>query len=279
MTIIIDGKKLQKEFLEHIKNDVALLPFKPVFCDVVVGNDPVSLQYVKMKQRTAESVGILFHEAFFKEDITTEELVGEIKKLNTVENMCGIIVQLPLPVTLDKQKVLDAIDPKLDVDYLGTEASNLFYAGDSFGTKGFPTAFAVLAIIHSLNLDFTDKKVVMLGQGQLVGKPVTASLRFLGVEPFVVTNDTPDKEKIIKEADVIISGIGQGKYITGSMIKEGVVLIDAGTSEEGTSIVGDVDQESVMGIAGALSPVPGGVGPVTVAMLLKNVLTVAQEKK
>jgi len=115
-----------------------------------------------------------------------------------------------------------------------------------------------------------------LGQGDLVGKPVTALLRFRGIEPSIVRSKTENKEQIIKEADVIISGIGKGKFITGDMIKEGVVLIDAGTSESNGGIVGDVDLESVNGVAGFISPVPGGVGPVTVAMLLKNVLKVAQ---
>jgi 5,10-methylene-tetrahydrofolate dehydrogenase/methenyl tetrahydrofolate cyclohydrolase len=133
-----------------------------------------------------------------------------------------------------------------------------------------------MAILESLNIDLKNKKIVVLGQGLLVGKPVTALLKSKGFSPFIVTNKTKNKKEIIKNADVIISGIGQGKYITGDMIKKGVVLIDAGTSESGSGLVGDVDLESVKDVAGYVSPVPGGVGPVTVAMLLNNVLTVAK---
>jgi methylenetetrahydrofolate dehydrogenase (NADP+)/methenyltetrahydrofolate cyclohydrolase len=279
MTQIIDGRKLQKEILETIKNEVASLAFQPVFTDVLVGNDPASAQYVRMKAKMAESVGIKFHNSNFPATITTEELIEEIKKLNEVENMCGIIVQLPLPVSIDKQLVLDAIDPALDVDCLGGVASMEFYSGVKERLHmGFPTALACMALLDSVNINLNDKKIAVLGQGLLVGKPVTALLEFRGISPSIVRSQTEDREKIIKESDVIISGIGRGGFIKGEMIKEGAVLIDAGTSEDGGSIVGDVDLESVKEVASFISPVPGGVGPVTVAMLLKNVLTVAKSK-
>jgi methylenetetrahydrofolate dehydrogenase (NADP+)/methenyltetrahydrofolate cyclohydrolase len=135
-----------------------------------------------------------------------------------------------------------------------------------------------MAVLESLNLDLENKKIVVLGQGMLVGKPVTALLNFKNLIPEIITSQTQNKEELIKQADIIISGIGKGKFITGEMIKEGVVLIDAGTSEIESGIVGDVDLESVKSIAGYVSPVPGGVGPVTVAMLLNNVLKVAKSK-
>lgn len=286
---IIDGKKLREEILAKIKIEVALLPFVPVFCDVLVGGDPASAQYVRMKNKTAESVGMKFHNASFPSLITTDELIEEIKKLNKVENMCGIIVQLPLPEHLDRRKILDAIDPVLDVDCLGAVASEEFYKGKS--DLGFPTALACMALLDSLHLDLegprqggASKKIAIIGQGELVGKPVVALLRFRGLTPEIITRKTENKEELIKNADVIISGTGHAKLITGDMIKNGAVLIDAGTSEsskrpaEGrASIVGDVDLESVKDIASFVSPVPGGVGPVTVAMLLQNVLKVAQK--
>ena len=188
--------------------------------------------------------------------------------------MCGIIVQLPLPSHIDKQAVFDNIDPKLDVDCLGSVASEKFYGGDA--SLGFPTALSCIALLDSINLDLVKKNVIVLGQGMLVGKPVTALLKFRGLNPLIVRSKTENKEKIIKEADIIISGIGRGKYITGNMIKFGAVLIDAGTSESEGGIVGDVDLESVKNVEGYVSPVPGGVGPMTVAMLLNNVLKVAK---
>jgi methylenetetrahydrofolate dehydrogenase (NADP+)/methenyltetrahydrofolate cyclohydrolase len=274
---IIDGKKLSIEILEKVKKEVAFLPFVPVFCDILVGDDPSSLQYVKMKAKKAESLGIKFHNANFPASITTEELVKEIKILNQMPHMCGIIIQLPLPESINKRIVLDAIDPSLDVDSLGTVASESLYHGQV--DLGFPTALACVTILDSLHLDLTDKKIVVLGQGMLVGKPVTALLKFRNLSPVVVTSKTPDKERIIREADIIISGIGKGKYIVDDMIKKGVVLIDAGTSESNGSIIGDIDLESVKDIASYVSPVPGGVGPVTVAMLLNNVLKVANKLK
>jgi len=274
-TTIIDGRKISKKILEEIKEEVANLPFKPIFCDVLVGDNPVSLQYVNMKRERALQLGINFHEAFFSSDITTEDLIKEIEKLNNIENMCGIIIQLPLPEGLDQQRVLDTVDPLLDVDCLGTVSSDKFYAGDSY--LGFPTALACMALIDSLDLDLKEKKIVVMGQGPLVGRPVSAllGLRNLNVEN--LRSKTERKEEILKEADVVISAIGKGKYIKGGMVKEGVVIIDAGSSESGSGIVGDVDLDEVTGVASFVSPVPGGVGPMTVAMLFRNVLKVAKK--
>ena len=280
-TKIIDGKKIRDEILAELKNEVAALSFQPVFCDVFVGENSVSKQYVDMKNKMAKQVGINFHDASFPANITTAELVKEIKILNTMPNICGIIVQMPIPDSLDQRQVLDAINPELDVDCLGTIASEKFYKGEE--GLGFPTALACVKILDFIDLDLkgtfftpSTRKIVVLGQGELVGKPVAALLRLSGLSPEVITRETKDKNEIIKQADVIISGMGDGKYITGDMIKKGVIIIDAGTSESRSGIVGDVDLESVKGIAGFVSPVPGGVGPVTVAMLLRNVLQVAE---
>jgi methylenetetrahydrofolate dehydrogenase (NADP+)/methenyltetrahydrofolate cyclohydrolase len=274
---IIDGKKLGEQILAKVKNEVAALSFQPVFCDVLVGNDPASVQYVKMKMFMAEKIGIHFHNATFHASINTNDLIKEIKILNKLPNMCGIIIQLPLSEHIDRQMVLDSIDPKLDVDCLGSIASEKFYNNEN--AIGYPTALACMVLLDSLNLDLKNKKIVVLGQGILVGKPVTALLKFRGLNPIVITSKTGNKEEFIKQADIVISGIGKGKYITGNMIKKGAVLIDAGTSESEGGIVGDIDLESVKDVAGYISPVPGGVGPMTVAMLLNNVLTVAKNLK
>jgi methylenetetrahydrofolate dehydrogenase (NADP+)/methenyltetrahydrofolate cyclohydrolase len=276
-TTIINGRQIRNEILEKVKEGVTNLSFQPVFCDVLVGSDPVSKQYIDMKAKTAESVGIHFHHAEFPESITTDELVGEIKKLNNVPNMCGLIVQLPLPPHLDKEKILNAIDQHIDVDCLGSEASNVFYNTDI--SIGYPTAMACMAIIDSIDYDLNNKNIVVMGQGELVGRPVTHLLRIRGLQVDTITRKTENKEELLKNADVIISGTGQGKYLTGDMIKEGVLIVDAGTSESTGGIVGDVDTDSVLGVASYVSPVPGGVGPVTVSMLLNNVLTVAKQKK
>jgi len=271
---IIDGKKIRDRILAQIKKDIISLSFQPIFCDVLVGKNPSSVQYVQMKAETAKSVGIKFIHANFPSSITTNNLIKEIKVLNNTKNMCGIIVQLPLPENIDRRKILNSIDPKLDVDCLGAVASDKFYSGST--AVEFPTALACMTLLNSLNINLQGKKIVVIGRGELVGKPVASLLVSRGFYPDIVGSATVNKEKIIKQADVIISGMGRGKYITGDMVKKGVVLIDAGTSESEGGIIGDADLDSVANVASFVSPVPGGVGPVTVAMLLKNVLTVAQ---
>lgn len=277
---IIDGRKIKENILNNIKKEIALLPFLPLFCDVLVGDDPASLQYVKMKAKSAESLGIKFHNICFPNDITTEELVKEINILNSIENMCGIIVQLPLPFSINKRTILDTISKDLDVDCLGSINSNNFYENKANLNKDliFPTALAIINILDSLNLNYKEKKIVVLGQGELVGKPIAKLLEYRGIECVRVTSNTLNKENILRESDIIISGIGKAHYIKGGMIKEGVILIDAGTSEEDGGIVGDVDLESVKEKVKYISPVPGGVGPVTIAMLFSNVLKVAKNK-
>lgn len=143
----IDGKKIASKILEKVKSEVSKLPFQPVFCDVLVGTDPASAQYVKMKAQSAEKVGYQFLNASFPQTISTQELISEIKKLNRVPNMCGLIVQLPLPASLDKQAVLDAIDPAIDVDSTGQVNTDLFYQGKAY--LEFPTAAAVMEILDS----------------------------------------------------------------------------------------------------------------------------------
>jgi methylenetetrahydrofolate dehydrogenase (NADP+)/methenyltetrahydrofolate cyclohydrolase len=275
-TQIIDGRKIKTEILEGIKREVSLLPFVPVFCDILVGDNISSVQYVKIKANTALSVGIKFRTAEFKDSVSTEEIISEIENLNRVPHMCGIIIQLPLPNHIDKRKVLDAIEPKLDVDCLGYINSEKFYNNES--EMGYPTAMACLKIIDSLNIDLVKKKVLVLGQGNLVGLPVSHLLKKKGFEVDIANSKTDNIETLIKNADLIVSAIGKAKYIKGDMVKDGVVIIDAGTSEDNGAVSGDVDLDSVIGVASFVSPTPGGVGPVTVAMLLQNVLQVAKNK-
>jgi methylenetetrahydrofolate dehydrogenase (NADP+)/methenyltetrahydrofolate cyclohydrolase len=276
MTQIIDGRKIKEELLLNLKTKVETLPFPPVFCDILVGDDTVSASYVRIKGRAAESIGIKFKTVQFPEDVSTEEIVEEIENLNRVPHMCGIIVQLPLPSHIDTQRVLDAILPSLDVDCLGSLNNELFYGKG--GGIGYPTALACMKLLNSLNLNLKDKNIVVLGQGKLVGLPVTQLLRRESLSVTTVDIKTEGVPSIIKDADIIISAMGQGKFITGDMVKDGVVIIDAGTSEENGSVVGDVDFESVEGKASFITPTPGGVGPVTVAILLENVLNVALSK-
>lgn len=271
---IIDGKKIAQKILAELKEEVAALPFQPVFCDVLVGNNPVSAQYVRMKGKMAERIGMRFRKAEFPATITTKELTKEISSLNLEPYMSGLIVQLPLPTHIDKKTILNAIDPRIDVDCIGETNSNLFYSGKTY--LKFPTAAAIMVILDSVGVELKGKKVLVIGRGELVGRPVSFLLRQKGLNVRLAHSSTGDLPALIKTADVIISATGRSRLIKGDMIKPGSIVIDAGTSEQNGSIVGDVDLASVEKVSGLISPVPGGVGPVTVAMLLKNVLIVAK---
>jgi methylenetetrahydrofolate dehydrogenase (NADP+) / methenyltetrahydrofolate cyclohydrolase len=228
-----------------------------------------------MKEKTAESVGIKFKSAEFPESITTAELIEQIENLNNVPFMCGIIVQLPLPEHINKEAVLGAIKTQLDVDCLGATASEKFYTNTN--PIGFPTAISCMKIIESIPVDLKEKNIVVLGQGTLVGKPVSHLLTTRGYTVTRINSKTENPGDLIKNADVVISGIGKGKFLTGDKIKEGAIIIDAGMSEDNGSVVGDVDLESVRKVASYVTPAPGGVGPVTIAILLSNVLEVAKK--
>ncbi len=275
--VIIDGKKIAEDILNEIKSEVEKLKFQPIFCDILVGDDPSSVQYVKMKAKTAERVGMKFLNANYPATISTEDLILEVKKLNAVPNLCGLIMQLPLPESISKQEVLDAIDPRIDVDCTGKVNTDLFYKGRAY--MRYPTALAVMEALDSLEINFERKKFLVVGYGQLVGKPVNYLLEKRRLMVDVARSKTPDIFDLMKKADVIISAVGKPNLITGDKIKPGVVVIDAGTSEADGGVVGDVQFDSIKDIASFISPVPGGVGPVTVAKLLSNVLKVAKMSK
>ena len=273
---LIDGRKIRNEILVDLKIRIKELPFTPVFCDVLVGNNPASVQYVKMKEMVAEDLGIKTHPAVFPENISTDDLVFEIQKISKIPNMSGLIIQLPLPPHIDTKRVLDSVPSEIDVDATSTEVSLKFYENNPVFI--FPTASAVMEVFDSITFDFDGKRVVMVGHGVLVGRPVVHILKSQNILVEVVDNTTKNIESVLKTADVVISATGQAGLIKGGMLKEGVVLVDAGTSELDGGISGDIDRDSVENIASVLSPVPGGVGPVTVAMLMQNVVISAERK-
>ncbi len=273
---IIDGRKIARRILNEVKTEVAKLPFQPVFCDVLVGEDSASRQYVGMKAKAAEKLGFKFRRANFSGSISTGALIAEIKKISREPDMCGMIVQLPLPEGFNKQAILDSIDPKIDVDCTGKTNTDSFYQGKAF--LEFPTAKAVMAILDSLEISLREKKFLVVGRGELVGRPVAFLLQQRGLAVTTADKYSENTSELMAAADVIVSAAGKAKLITGQKIKPDSIIIDAGTSESQGGIVGDVDPESVKDVAGFISPVPGGVGPVTVAELLVNVLKVAKQK-
>jgi methylenetetrahydrofolate dehydrogenase (NADP+)/methenyltetrahydrofolate cyclohydrolase len=273
--MIIDGRKIADKILSGIKTEILSLPFRPIFCDILVGDDAVSRSYVNIKGKKAMGVGMDFLPMFFSEDVSQEKLVAEIQKLNQIPELCGLVVQLPLPERYDERVVLDAVAQDLDVDCMGRENQLIFYSKQP--GLALPTAGAIFEIFKELKIT-EDKLVAVVGKGDLVGKPTAHLLAQKGYRVATADRKTQDLKAFCLQADVVISATGIPGLITGDMIKPGSIVIDAGTSESGGSIVGDVERLSVSKVAGFLTPVPGGVGPVTVAVLLSNVLNNAKQK-
>ncbi len=273
---LIAGNKIANEIYKSFPERLGRLGFKPVLADIIVGDDPVALSYVNIKNRMAEKKGLAFHTEQMPAGTTTAEVQEAIKRVQASPNVFGLIVQLPLPEHINQSQALTSIDPKVDVDCIGPKMSDLFYHGQSPWLP--PTAGAILAMLESLPFDYKGMKIAVVGQGELVGRPITYLLEEAGCEVVTATKADRDLEPIISDAGIVISGTGNAGLIVGDMLKPGAVVIDAGTSESGGGIVGDVDRDSVEKIAGMLSPVPGGVGPVTVAKLLENVLISAESR-
>ncbi|OGE79998.1 MAG: hypothetical protein A2660_02795 [Candidatus Doudnabacteria bacterium RIFCSPHIGHO2_01_FULL_45_18] len=268
MTKLVDGRALAAEILNNLKQEVSLLPFQPLFCDVLIGQDSVARSYVNTKARAAASIGLKFELVELPESVSTQDVILKLKQKQLDPNLAGLIIQLPLPSHLDKQQVLNAIGTAVDVDCLNQTQTRL----------SPPTAAAIMTILDSLNLDLTRAQILVVGQGELVGRPVTVLLKNRNLQVTTADSQIQNLAKLTISADVIISGTGQANLIKGHMIKPGAVVIDCGTAESGAGIVGDVELESVQKAASVVSPVPGGVGPVTVAQLLSNVVKVAKEK-
>ncbi|GAC1412291.1 MAG: bifunctional methylenetetrahydrofolate dehydrogenase/methenyltetrahydrofolate cyclohydrolase FolD [Candidatus Doudnabacteria bacterium] len=274
--MIIDGKKISREILNTVQAEVSALSFAPKLIDVLVGEDPVTESYVRIKAKRAAEVGIVFEIIRFPAEVSQEELEMEIGKLNDLENICGVIVQLPLPVHLDRQRVLDRIRPEIDVDVIGTINSKKFYENNAYLTP--PTAAAVIKMIQSLDVEVSGKNVLVVGAGDLVGRPVAFMLKNKNAEVIVVDKESKDIIGPALDAEIIISGTGVKNLIIAEMVNSDSIVIDAGTAESAGGIAGDADFENIKHKVRAISPVPGGVGPVTVAMLLKNVVEVAKSR-
>lgn len=244
---------------------------------VMVGKDPVIEKFVAQKKKAAEEIGIDVRIYPFDAAITTNELRKRIAELVHEPRNTGIIIQLPLPAHINKQYILNAIPPEKDVDVLSSRATGNFIVGK--GRVMPPVAGAIKALLEAYEIPYQNKHIAILGAGNLVGRPVALWLLQEGVSLSVITEETDHPERLVREADIVISGIGKPHFVKGDMLKEGVVIIDAGTSESAGKLVGDIDPESVSSKASYLTPVPGGVGPVTIAMLLKNLVTLAMRKK
>lgn len=267
---IIDGKKISEKILSELKLEIGQLSFKPKLIDVFIGRDPVIESYVKLKAKRAMETGINFEICNYPDSISTRELGHEIDGLNNKPNLCGLIVQLPVPEQIDRQAVLDRIKPELDVDVITSANLGKLLTGTHFYMPA--TAASVMRIIDELEIELKGKKVLVIGAGALVGKPVSLLMLQRGVTLIVANADTENLAELCSQSDIIVSGTGTPGLIKGSMVKDGTLIIDAGTSESKGVIKGDVDAESMLSRNVTITPVPGGVGPLTIAMLLGNVV-------
>ncbi len=266
---IINGRAIAADLFKSISKDVTDLPFKPVLCDVVVGEDPVSLSYVKIKGKRAKECGMEFSLVQIPETSNDEEVCNAILTEQQKDELCGLIVQLPLPDGFKTERILSMISEEVDVDAINPRSESKLVP---------PTAGAIVHILNTLPVNLYEENILVLGQGDLVGKPVADLLKEQGVNVLTATEETENRAQLLKDATIVISGVGKAGILKGDELSDGVIVIDAGTSESGGSISGDADFESIQPKARYITPSPGGVGPVTVAKLLENVLIVAKSK-
>lgn len=275
MAIIVDGNLVAAKILERIKKEVVRLKVKPYLAVVLVGRDPASETYIRKKQEAADLVGIKFSLYRFSETIEQKNLIAEIKDIQQ-QPLSGIIIQMPLPPHLDKRVVLNVLDPHLDVDFLTWESLGKLVIGENILLP--PAPGAVFEILKFYKVSILGKHVVMVGQGDLIGKPLTNLLLHQPVTFTVCNKDTKNLAELTNQADILITGAGKYNLIRDFMVKEGVVVIDAGVSFYQKKMYGDVNFAEVVVKASLITPTPGGVGPITVAKLLENTVAIAKVK-
>ncbi|MDY6407964.1 MAG: bifunctional methylenetetrahydrofolate dehydrogenase/methenyltetrahydrofolate cyclohydrolase FolD [Pseudomonadota bacterium] len=277
-TKIIDGKKIAGEIREKLKEQVASFPVKPCLAVILVGDNPASQIYVRHKMKAAEEVGIKVNLYALSPVMTEDALTDFIKNLNADAEIDGIIVQLPLPKHMDSYRIVESIDPDKDVDGLCSRNLGKLFTGRPGLVPCTP--LGCMALIHSVLPKIDGLRAVIVGRSCLVGKPVG---QLLLEEQCTITqahSHTRDLEAVCQTADILVVAAGKPNLITEKHIKKGAVIIDVGINRNADGhIVGDVDFTGVQGVAGAITPVPGGVGPMTVAMLLSNVVKIYVQKK
>ena len=272
MAQIIDGKAISTQIKDELKEQVAAMKEKGItLCLAViqVGADPASCVYVRNKKKACEYIGIQSLSYELPEETTQEELLNLVKELNSRKDVNGILVQLPLPKGLDEEKILDAIDPLKDVDgFHPMNVGNL-----SIGRKGFVscTPAGVIQLLKRSGIEIEGKECVVIGRSNIVGKPMSMLLLQENGTVTTAHSRTKNLKEVTKRADILVVAVGKPRMITADYVKEGAVVIDVGIHRnEDNKLCGDVDYENVAPKCSAITPVPGGVGPMTIAMLMKN---------
>ncbi|MBN1374411.1 bifunctional 5,10-methylenetetrahydrofolate dehydrogenase/5,10-methenyltetrahydrofolate cyclohydrolase [Candidatus Dojkabacteria bacterium] len=269
--MLLDGKALSKKITQDLKIKTENIDPKPKMAVILVGDDYASKLYVKMKKRRAEKIGMIC-DVIRYDDITTAELISKINLLNKDDTVDGIMLQLPLPEGFDKEKILNSIDYTKDIDGLTATSLGLVAQGKPYFVPA--TSLAVIRLLDEYKVDIVGKDVVIIGASSLIGIPLGLLLRYRGGTVTLCHSRTQGLDEVARTADILISATGKPHLVNSEFVKKGAVVIDVGIEQdpETGAIVGDVDTGSIKDIASAVSPVPGGVGPLTIAMLLSNLM-------
>jgi methylenetetrahydrofolate dehydrogenase (NADP+)/methenyltetrahydrofolate cyclohydrolase len=295
---LIDGKRVAKQVEEEVAAAITRLGIQPVLVVVRVGNDPASEIYVRNKARKAEELGLRGDERIFSETLSEPDLLAEIDRLNRDETVDGILVQLPLPKHIDPHRVIDAIDPAKDVDGFHPQNVGRLHLGRPTLTPCTPAG--VIRLLDACDLQIEGKHAVVIGRSDIVGKPVAALLLQRNATVTICHSRTRDLAAVARKADIIVAAIGRPFFVTAEMVKGGAAVIDVGINridasqaslvahdeiksgllaKNGHAVVGDVDFVRVREVAAWITPVPGGVGPMTIAMLMSNTVKAAEWRR
>ena len=278
MGTLIDGKTVSAAVKESVRLEVEQLKREGVeacLAVIIVGSDPASRVYVNNKKKACELTGIRSEEYALPEETTQQELLSLIDRLNADEKVNGILCQLPLPKHIDENTVIERIDPKKDVDMFSCVNVGKMWVGDGVFLPCTPAG--VMELLAYYNIDLCGKNCVVVGRSNIVGKPMACLLLEKNATVTVCPSRTKNLAEICRSADVIVAAVGKAKFITADMVKDGAVVVDVGINRnENGKLCGDVDFENVKEKASFITPVPGGCGPMTIAMLMKN--TVAAVK-
>lgn len=280
MTKIINGKEISAAVKERIKGEVTSLREKGIevgLAVIIVGDDPASKVYVANKEKACEQLGINSYKYALPEETTNEELLELVKNLNNDDKVNGILCQLPLPKHLDESLIINSIVPEKDVDAFHPQNVGKIMIGDFDFLPCTPAG--VIEMLKYSNIDMTGKKCVVVGRSNIVGKPMSMLLLHNNATVTVCHSRTKNLKDECAAADILVVAIGRAKFITADMVKEGAVVIDVGMNrDENGKLCGDVDYDAVFDKVSAITPVPGGVGPMTIAMLMQNTLTAAKKQ-
>lgn len=279
MAIILDGKETARKVRESLKTKVEELKQRNIFprlAVIMVGDDGASKIYVKNKSKACEELGIEYEEFLLKADITQEELIDLINKLNERKDVHGILLQSPIPKHLDINEAFRTIKPEKDVDgFNPVNVGKLVLGQETFISC---TPFGVIKLLEEYNIPIEGKNAVVIGRSNIVGKPMLQCLLNKHATVTICHSRTKNLEEITKKADILVAAIGKSKFVTKSMVKPEAVVIDVGINRnEQGKVCGDVDFDEVSKIASYITPVPGGVGPMTIAMLMTNIVKAASK--